>query len=121
MRSPSPHRLQRLATGKLSQSGKRESAALGRKLHSRLATMAQHMERVGKNLPLPTPPTTRWSAVSKVQVFTEARRFRSGSAGSARVAGATHGRSRAASDDAGLPQADGQRRRCRGLINWLAM
>ena len=61
-----PDRRKRLAAGEAGRSAQ-EIATLGKELHSRLATMNEHMARVGKNLRPPTAPTTRWSAASKAR------------------------------------------------------
>jgi len=52
-----------------------EIAALGKELHSRLATMAQHMERVGKNLSTANTAYNQMVGSFESQVFTQARRF----------------------------------------------
>src|SRR4051812_13924734 len=52
-----------------------EIAALGKELHSRLATMAQHMERVGKNLSTANAAYNQMVGSFESQVFTQARRF----------------------------------------------
>jgi len=50
-------------------------AALGRELHSRLATMAQHMERLGKNLSTANLAYNQMVGSFETQVFTQTRRF----------------------------------------------
>jgi DNA recombination protein RmuC len=61
-----------------------EIAALGKELHSRLATMAQHMERVGKNLSTANSAYNQMVGSFESQVFTQARRFEALGAGSAK-------------------------------------
>ena len=61
-----------------------EIAALGKELHSRLATMAQHMERVGKNLSTANTAYNQMVGSFESQVFTQARRFEDLGAGSAK-------------------------------------
>jgi len=61
-----------------------EIAALGKELHSRLATMAQHMERVGKNLATANAAYNQMVGSFESQVFTQARRFETLGAGSAK-------------------------------------
>ncbi len=61
-----------------------EIAALGKELHSRLATMAQHMERVGKNLATANVAYNQMVGSFESQVFTQARRFEALGAGSAK-------------------------------------
>ena len=61
-----------------------EIAGLGKELHSRLATMAQHMERVGKNLSTANAAYNQMVGSFESQVFTQARRFESLGAGSAK-------------------------------------
>jgi DNA recombination protein RmuC len=52
-----------------------EIASLGKELHSRLATMAQHMERVGKNLTTANAAYNQMVGSFESQVVTQARRF----------------------------------------------
>lgn len=61
-----------------------EIAALGKELHSRIATMAQHMERVGKNLSTANLAYNAMVGSFESQVFTQARRFETLGAGSAK-------------------------------------
>jgi DNA recombination protein RmuC len=61
-----------------------EIANLGKELHSRLATMAQHMERVGKNLATANAAYNQMVGSFESQVFTQARRFEALGAGSAK-------------------------------------
>jgi len=61
-----------------------EIADLGKELHSRLATMAQHMERVGKNLSTANSAYNQMVGSFESQVFTQARRFETLGAGSAK-------------------------------------
>jgi DNA recombination protein RmuC len=61
-----------------------EIATLGKELHSRLATMAQHMERVGKNLATANAAYNQMVGSFESQVFTQARRFEALGAGSAK-------------------------------------
>jgi DNA recombination protein RmuC len=61
-----------------------EIAALGKELHSRLATMAQHMEKVGKNLATANAAYNQMVGSFESQVFTQARRFETLGAGSAK-------------------------------------
>ena len=62
-----------------------EIASLGKELHSRLATMAHHMERVGKNLSTANSAYNQMVGSFESQVFTQARRFEGLGAGSAKV------------------------------------
>ena len=77
------HRRQRLAAGKAHEAAE-EIASLGKELHSRLATMAQHMERVGKNLSTANAAYNQMVGSFESQVFTQARRFEALGAGSAK-------------------------------------
>ena len=52
-----------------------EIASLGKELHSRLATMAQHMERVGKNLSTANAAYNQMVGSFESQVLTQAKRF----------------------------------------------
>jgi DNA recombination protein RmuC len=61
-----------------------EIADLGKELHSRLATMAQHMEKVGKNLATANSAYNQMVGSFESQVFTQARRFEALGAGSAK-------------------------------------
>ena len=61
-----------------------EIASLGKELHSRLSTMAQHMERVGKNLSTANAAYNQMVGSFESQVFTQARRFEGLGAGSAK-------------------------------------
>ena len=61
-----------------------EIASLGKELHARLATMAQHMERVGKNLTTATAAYNQMVGSFESQVVTQARRFEALGAGSAK-------------------------------------
>ena len=61
-----------------------EIASLGKELHSRIATMAQHMERVGKNLSTANSAYNQMVGSFESQVFTQARRFEGLGAGSAK-------------------------------------
>ena len=61
-----------------------EIANLGKELHSRLATMAQHMERVGKNLSTANTAFNQMVGSFESQVFSQARRFEALGAGSAK-------------------------------------
>ncbi len=61
-----------------------EIAGLGKELHSRLATMAQHMERVGKNLSTANNAYNQMVGSFESQVLTQARRFEGLGAGSAK-------------------------------------
>ncbi len=61
-----------------------EIASLGKELHSRLATMAQHMERVGKNLSTANAAYNQMVGSFESQVFSQARRFEALGAGSAK-------------------------------------
>nr|WP_294846273.1 DNA recombination protein RmuC [uncultured Sphingomonas sp.] len=59
-------------------------ASLGKELHSRLATMAQHMERVGKNLAQANGAYNQMVGSFESQVLTQAKRFEGLGAGSAK-------------------------------------
>ena len=61
-----------------------EIASLGKELHSRIATMAQHMEKVGKNLATANSAYNQMVGSFESQVFTQARRFEALGAGSAK-------------------------------------
>ena len=61
-----------------------EIANLGKELHSRLATMAQHMERVGKNLSTANAAYNQMVGSFESQVLTQAKRFEGLGAGSAK-------------------------------------
>jgi len=61
-----------------------EIAALGKELHSRLATMSQHMEKVGKNLQTANTAYNQMVGSFESQVLTQARRFETLGAGSAK-------------------------------------
>ncbi len=61
-----------------------EIASLGKELHARLATMAQHMERVGKNLTTANAAYNQMVGSFESQVVTQARRFEALGAGSAK-------------------------------------
>ena len=61
-----------------------EIARLAKELHSRLATMAQHMERVGRNLSTANIAYNQMVGSFESQVLTQARRFETLGAGSAK-------------------------------------
>jgi len=61
-----------------------EIAGLGRELHSRLATMSAHMEKVGKNLQTANTAYNQMVGSFESQVLTQARRFESLGASSAK-------------------------------------
>lgn len=61
-----------------------EIASLGKELHSRLATMAQHMEKVGKNLATANSAYNQMVGSFESQVLTQAKRFEGLGAGSAK-------------------------------------
>jgi DNA recombination protein RmuC len=61
-----------------------EIARLAKELHSRLATMAQHMERMGKNLTTANAAYNQMVGSFESQVVPQARRFESLGAGSAK-------------------------------------
>lgn len=61
-----------------------EIARLAKELHSRLATMAEHMARVGKNLSTANSAYNQMVGSFESQVFTQARRFETLGAGSAK-------------------------------------
>ena len=61
-----------------------EIASLGKELHSRLATMSQHMERVGKNLSTANTAYNQMVGSFESQVLTQAKRFEGYGAGSAK-------------------------------------
>jgi DNA recombination protein RmuC len=62
-----------------------EIASLGKELHSRLATMTQHMERVGNNLTTANKAYNQMVGSFESQVLTQAKRFESLGAGSAKT------------------------------------
>ena len=70
------------------QSGRNEAAdeiaRLAKELHSRLATMAEHMGRVGKNLATANTAYNQMVGSFESQVLTQARRFEGVGAGSAK-------------------------------------
>ncbi|MCW3798801.1 DNA recombination protein RmuC [Sphingomonas sp. BN140010] len=61
-----------------------EIAALGKELHSRLATMADHVARMGRNLATVNSAYNQMVGSFESQVFTQARRFETLGAGSAK-------------------------------------
>ncbi|HEU4705464.1 MAG TPA: DNA recombination protein RmuC [Sphingomicrobium sp.] len=61
-----------------------EIANLGKELHSRLSTMSQHMEKVGKNLATANSAYNQMVGSFESQVLTQARRFETLGAGSAK-------------------------------------
>jgi len=61
-----------------------EIANLGRELHSRLATMNEHMTRVGKNLATANSAYNQMVGSFESQVLTQAKRFETLGAGSAK-------------------------------------
>jgi DNA recombination protein RmuC len=61
-----------------------EIANLGRELHSRLATMNEHMSRVGKNLSTANNAYNQMVGSFESQVLTQAKRFEGLGAGSAK-------------------------------------
>lgn len=61
-----------------------EIASLGKELHSRLGTMSQHMEKVGKNLQTANSAYNAMVGSFESQVLTQARRFEALGAGSAK-------------------------------------
>jgi DNA recombination protein RmuC len=61
-----------------------EIARLAKELHSRLATMAEHMARMGKNLATANTAYNQMVGSFESQVLTQARRFESLGAGSAK-------------------------------------
>lgn len=62
-----------------------EIANLGKELHSRLATMNEHMTRVGKNLATANSAYNQMVGSFESQVLTQAKRFESLGAGSAKT------------------------------------
>ena len=62
-----------------------EIATLGKELHSRLATMNEHMARVGKNLATANSAYNQMVGSYESQVLTQAKRFESLGAGSAKT------------------------------------
>jgi DNA recombination protein RmuC len=62
-----------------------EIASLGKELHSRLATMSEHMSRVGKNLATANGAYNQMVGSFESQVLTQARRFETLGAGSAKA------------------------------------
>jgi len=62
-----------------------EIANLGKELHSRLATMNEHMTRVGKNLATANSSYNQMVGSFESQVLTQAKRFESLGAGSAKI------------------------------------
>ena len=62
-----------------------EIANLGRELHSRLATMNEHMTRVGKNLSTANSAYNQMVGSFESQVLTQAKRFEGLGAGSAKT------------------------------------
>ena len=59
-----------------------EIASLGKELHSRLATMNEHMTRVGKNLATANSAYNQMVGSFESQVLTQAKRFETLGAGS---------------------------------------
>ncbi len=64
-----------------------EIARLGKELHSRLATMGEHMKKVGSNLQTASTAYNQMVGSFESQVFTQARRFEALGAGSAKEIG----------------------------------
>ena len=62
-----------------------EIASLGKELYSRLATMAEHMSRMGKNLSTANTAYNQMVGSFESQVFTQARRFESLGAGGSKT------------------------------------
>ena len=62
-----------------------EIASLGKELHSRLATMNEHMTRVGKNLATANTAYNQMVGSFESQVLTQAKRFEALGAGSAKT------------------------------------
>lgn len=62
-----------------------EIASLGKELHSRLATMNEHMSRVGKNLATANSAYNQMVGSFESQVLTQAKRFETLGAGSAKA------------------------------------
>lgn len=62
-----------------------EIASLGKELHSRLATMNEHMARVGKNLSTANSAYNQMVGSFESQVLTQAKRFETLGAGSAKT------------------------------------
>ena len=62
-----------------------EIARLAKELHSRLATMSQHMDKVGRNLQTANTAYNQLVGSFESQVLTQARRFESHGAGSAKL------------------------------------
>src|SRR5436305_11989527 len=62
-----------------------EIATLGKELHSRLATMNEHMTRVGKNLSTANSAYNQMVASFESQVLSQAKRFETLGAGSAKT------------------------------------
>jgi DNA recombination protein RmuC len=62
----------------------RQIGELGKELHSRLATMAQHMERVGRNLSTASSAYNQMVGSFESQVMTQAKRFEELGVGSAK-------------------------------------
>jgi DNA recombination protein RmuC len=62
-----------------------EIASLGKELHSRLATMNEHMARVGKNLSTASSAYNQMVGSFESQVLTQAKRFENLGAGSAKT------------------------------------
>jgi DNA recombination protein RmuC len=62
-----------------------EIASLGKELHSRLATMNEHMTRVGKNLSTASSAYNQMVGSFESQVLTQAKRFETLGAGSAKT------------------------------------
>ena len=62
-----------------------EIASLGKELHARIATMAEHMARMGKNLSTANTAYNQMVGSFESQVLTQAKRFETLGAGSAKV------------------------------------
>ena len=62
-----------------------EIASLGKELYSRLATMAEHMSRMGKNLATANIAYNQMVGSFESQVFTQARRFEALGAGGSKT------------------------------------
>jgi DNA recombination protein RmuC len=59
-------------------------AALGKELHSRIATMADHVVRMGRNLATANDAYNKMVGSFETQVFTQAKRFEGLGAGSSK-------------------------------------
>ena len=109
--SPSPSTVASVWRQETLAEAAQEIASLGKELHSRLATMDEHMTRVGKNLATANSAYNQMVGSFESQVLTQAKRFET--LGRGQRQGARHaadGRGRAAAADQACRRAAVERR-----------